>query len=696
MPISLNIEHLEKTLAQWFYLKDQQVKGYWVYAERKDDKYIPTTALSEGDFCVDDVARVILLYSEAYEIMKDEMYLKLALDASKFVLQMQASDGEFYNFAYLDGTINQHGSTSRKSTSWWALRAFWALAKLYNVSKDQNLLEPLQRAFKAILRNPPNYNDQKAIYLLGLCEYAKISSDTVKIIESIAKELQNCIKQSGIFEGFFSWNNQRFAWNGWGNRYAEALIEAYKTTGIESLLQTAVDSLKKQIPLLLGTGFVYSVDKAVKLFPELSYAVESLLVASAKAYHITKEEQLAFLCALTGGWYFGLNRLNQPMVGPKGEGYDGMEYMHINHNAGAESTICAQRSILYLSTLPEFYQRLATESKLVGMNGLMILEAESFDPGVSDVSTIIGDFGAGAAIAFKGKARLRWTNLKLTDPATLAVSGAFKSAKITVIAGNNLSSELIGEGIFEIGKLEPASTLRISLEGEGIIDQLILLPERIGISIELDGKYFTLVYSPQDKLQLKEEAIFVSLKELIVQEIAANYIEHGEYLLLDLNRLFNNDGIGFREKPANFDNLGGVVGSYYPGEFLKEGILMVEQVPFMIKIEGKDNVRMRSQKILFEQPIKVKKIHLLCSANHGDYETAIFVNEQPLKFLVRDWCVGKKPIQFEYRYLATGEKQFINCGIDHITVNVDSIIEEIVFSDSINVHVFAVTLQLCE
>ncbi|MFN3283897.1 MAG: hypothetical protein ACK40Q_06640, partial [Pseudothermotoga sp.] len=100
MSLQMNISHLENVLAQQFYLKGEQVKGYWVYAERKDGKYFPQTALSEGDFCVDDVARVVLLYSEAYEITKDENYLRLAFDAAKFVLKMQAEDGEFYNFAY--------------------------------------------------------------------------------------------------------------------------------------------------------------------------------------------------------------------------------------------------------------------------------------------------------------------------------------------------------------------------------------------------------------------------------------------------------------------------------------------------------------------------------------------------------------------------------------------------------------------
>jgi len=64
--ISFNPSHLE-SLSQKFFLEGQEVKGYWVYAEKRGDKYQVIGAKDEGDFCVDDVARVVLFYSEAYE-----------------------------------------------------------------------------------------------------------------------------------------------------------------------------------------------------------------------------------------------------------------------------------------------------------------------------------------------------------------------------------------------------------------------------------------------------------------------------------------------------------------------------------------------------------------------------------------------------------------------------------------------------
>ncbi|MFN3284612.1 MAG: hypothetical protein ACK40Q_10315, partial [Pseudothermotoga sp.] len=347
---------------------------------------------------------------------------------------------------------------------------------------------------------------------------------------------------------------------------------------------------------------------------ELSYAVESLSVAASKVYHLTGDEEFAYLCALVNGWYFGLNRLGQMMVGPNGEGYDGMEYAHINRNAGAESTICAQRSILYLSTLPKSYQLLATNSKLIGSQGLIILEAESGDPGVSYVSTLTGDFGAGAALAFGGRARLRWNSVDLKAPGSVAISGSFKNAKVTITAGNSVSAEISGDGVFEIGKIEPATTVRIALDGEGVVDQVIFLPETFGISVDFEGTPFTVSYSQSEGLMMGKKISFVSERSMIKEQIVATYNQEGHYLLLNLEQLFNNDGIGTRENRANFDNLGGVLGSYYPAELLEEGVIRVGQIPFRIKLDGKDNVRTNFQKITFEEPLKVRRIHILCAA----------------------------------------------------------------------------------
>ncbi|HOP82729.1 MAG TPA: hypothetical protein PL174_05900, partial [Fervidobacterium sp.] len=57
--IPFNTTHLEE-LSQWFTINGNQVKGYWVYSDNKGDHFQVMPAVNEGDFCVDDVARVVL------------------------------------------------------------------------------------------------------------------------------------------------------------------------------------------------------------------------------------------------------------------------------------------------------------------------------------------------------------------------------------------------------------------------------------------------------------------------------------------------------------------------------------------------------------------------------------------------------------------------------------------------------------
>jgi hypothetical protein len=204
--IVFNNTHLE-SLSQWFQLDGEFVKGYWVYSENKGGVFTNVGALNEGDFCVDDVARVVLLYSEVYEFKKDKEFLNLALDASKFVIKMQASGDEFYNFAYKDGTINKYGITSMKSSGWWTLRTFCGLSKLAQFVPDETIISALEKTFNAIKRNPPTTAGQMSLYIMGLANYYQIyANEGVKNeIKKYADELVNFqIKNFQGLRGFFS------------------------------------------------------------------------------------------------------------------------------------------------------------------------------------------------------------------------------------------------------------------------------------------------------------------------------------------------------------------------------------------------------------------------------------------------------------------------------------------------------------
>ncbi|MCD6103638.1 MAG: hypothetical protein J7J68_06710 [Thermotogaceae bacterium] len=696
--VTFNNSHLEQ-ISEWFQLKGQSVKGYWVYANKVDGSYKTVEAVGEGSFCVDDVARVVLLYSEAYEQTKDESYLKLSEDASLFVRAMQAEDGEFYNFAFADGTVNEYGVTSKKSTSWWALRAFWALSKLASITKDTEIIEAAQKAYRAISQNPPQVGDQLSIYLLALCEYDNVE-DVRSVINQVAQELLQFQKQSGVFKHFFSVYRNRFTWHGWGNRYAEALIEAYKKLGTKEYLDAALKSIKVQSVILCSSGFLYAIENRVQPFPELSYAVEPIVVSCVKAYEETLDDRYALMAAIAGSWYFGGNRLGEKMYGDNGEGYDGLEYMHVNKNAGAESTVCALRSVLYLNKLPRQMRELCFNGPRLATEGLVILEVEGADVGISDVILKVGDYAAGAAYEFHNKARFKWPDFSDEGNYMAMLSGNFSKTKITLRSGDSIiSAQVDGEGVFELGEITLNQKVILTLNGQGVVDQLILMPVCLGISTEFDGGK-SVVYCFKDHeefvqgLNVVETCLFKREEKGTAKTIEISWIQQEKYCLLDIRDLFNCNGIASPADPGNFDNLGGIVGAYLPDDEVTEGIQMVKGIPFDLEISGFDNLRAAGQTLLLPETLNVDKIHLLAAANHGDYDVALLLGDQSEVVTIEDWCKDTKDLSFEYRYTASGLRQYIPCGIEVYSLNVAKTIEKLVLPKNLNVHIFAITLEL--
>ncbi|MEJ5258182.1 MAG: hypothetical protein WHS64_08050 [Fervidobacterium sp.] len=696
--ITFNNTHLER-LGQKFLLEGEEVKGYWVYANNKGDHFEVATAQGEGDTCADDVARVVLLYSEAYEITKDVSYLELAKEASKFVLKMQTSDGEFYNFAWVDGTINKHGITSEKSSSWWALRAFAGLSKLAQFHNEERIMLALRRAYSAIKRKPPIAGDQLSLYVIGLSNYYKLTKD-----ENVKKDLEKYSMELTRYEwtgfsylkGFFSVYQDRFLWNGWGNHYTEALVEAYKVLGDSKLIELAKRSLDNQIPLLLSTGLIYSIGNYVKLYPELAYALECVVVPNVKLFEITGDEKYAYFASLLSSWLFGGNRLGVRMLGESGEGYDGLEYMHYNRNAGAESTICALRSLLYVMKLPEKFQILAENPNILGREGLKVLEAETFDVGISDVRIVTGDYGGGAALKINERARLKKVldNIKPGKYYVL-ISGVFSNNAITISAVNQLKKNISGSGIFEVGEIQIENSLSLSLTNSCSLDQVVLIPEYIGISFKDNETSKSLVYNlAEKKTQITEAVVFEKIEKRVSYEVEVDFSQINEFKALDLKEIFNNDGFGTPQRPGNFDNLGGAIGAYLPESEVNEGITVIKDIPFYIATSGLDNIRCDGQVIKVNGLGNYSTIYILAAANHGDYKTELNMNGQRYEMQVKDWCNEPEGLVLDYRYIASGEKQFIRCGLDLYSVSVQGLdFLEITLPMEMNVHIFAITVK---
>jgi len=337
--------------------------------------------------------------------------------------------------------------------------------------------------------------------------------------------------------------------------------------------------------------------------------------------------------------------------------------------------------------------RLATE-------GLVILEVEGADVGISDVILKVGDYAAGAAYEFHNKARFKWPDFSDEGNYMAMLSGNFSKTKITLRSGDSIiSAQVDGEGVFELGEITLNQKVILTLNGQGVVDQLILMPVCLGISTEFDGGK-SVVYCFKDHeefvqgLNVVETCLFKREEKGTAKTIEISWIQQEKYCLLDIGDLFNCNGIASPADPGNFDNLGGIVGAYLPDDEVTEGIQMVKGIPFDLEISGFDNLRAAGQTLLLPETLNVDKIHLLAAANHGDYDVALLLGDQSEVVTIEDWCKDTKDLSFEYRYTASGLRQYIPCGIEVYSLNVAKTIEKLVLPKNLNVHIFAITLEL--
>ncbi|WP_129409445.1 hypothetical protein [Marinitoga lauensis] len=143
-------------------------------------------------------------------------------------MNMQDTDGDFYNFIFENGEINKYGITSRKSGSWWAARAFWAISNAINIFPDKELNEKLIKSAKkaktVLIKNlDSNYllnkgTDVTSIFLLGLIKYYEYSKNKrdLDYINLLSKAIIKFQINKGPFAGVFNeGNKEQFLWHSW-------------------------------------------------------------------------------------------------------------------------------------------------------------------------------------------------------------------------------------------------------------------------------------------------------------------------------------------------------------------------------------------------------------------------------------------------------------------------------------------------
>ncbi len=721
--VNLNLSHLE-FLRDEFDLNGKKVVGYWVYAEKRGIGYERVGAEGEGITCVDDVARAAILYSELYELEGKNEYASRAKEALEFVISMQDEDGDFYNFLEPGGRINRSGPTSRKSGNWWAVRALWAMAKGARVLKgvypdlSRELVERSKRAVSAIEKYVRNgllhdHTSISSVFVLGLAELYRLTGNAeyLKTLREISREIVKMQVKDGILRGFISDSREEFSWHGWGSRYLEALVEAYRLTGDESLLDSARLYADNVGMFILVLGPVYSIHRGIRLYPQLSYAAECEVSGLVELYKATGDDRYAIMASLTAGFLFKNNVLRQAMMGPNGEGYDGLHSVYINRNAGAESTISALRMIEKVMELKKFED--LVEAERISSWGYEVLEAEKMDTGISDFRLDMSDgLYLLTDTSLRLKKTIRFHDDRITVYAFLKGKG---KVDVKVFASGEKShlvlklSETpkiwrISEKI-DVSSGEGKLVVYFKTSGELGVDQIVIVGERPFIVVKMGDENFEFKGGRLERVVWKESERSVPRMESLVDVKII-----GRFAVLNLTELFNNNGISGERERGNFDNPDGVVGASYSREelkkFLKNGLLKLGDVPFalMERESGEDNIACFGQRMVLKEPLRVQRIYVLGSSDHGNYSSEIVLGtgsgrmEKKLEF--SDWCgepvFGERvAVEMPYRYISNGQKQFIKPKLFVQVLEVGGErIDYVELPVQPTMHIFAITFEI--
>jgi len=387
----VNTAHLDYLYTPVSFPDGTNAAAIYIYADAPN--YVLTPATGEGYVCVDDAARAILVYLRETAFATDTALQSKVSKLVNFVLEMQSSNGYFYNFLLQGSQINTIGPTSINNPEWWSWRALQALTesspliKPFNAAlsaKIDNSVNKLVAAIKIDLVNLPqttsviagitfpdwlpagSATDQSATLILGLIPYCTASGDA--IMTGYIKKLADGIvlMQQGDsanipFGAFLSWQN---TWHAYGSDQAYALLNAGIFLGNSSYTAAALTEIGNFYPWLLQNGLkssfvVAKSGSSLQLSSELSYSqiaygIRPMVFAAIEAYSVTGQNKYADIAGHLAAWFLGANDASQDMYSlATGLGFDGISSpTSVNTNSGGESTIEALLTMERVQAFP--------------------------------------------------------------------------------------------------------------------------------------------------------------------------------------------------------------------------------------------------------------------------------------------------------------------------------------------------------
>lgn len=380
----VNLSHLDYLNVPVTFSTGTTAAGIFIYSEAPD--YHRVGDRDEGFTCVDDVSRAALVYLRSSKFNTDTATQSKLYHLLQFILEMQSSNGYFYNFLFTNNTINTNGGTSTNNANWWSWRALQTLAEAAPLIKNTNTplasqvkgaMDKLIARVKLDLVNLPattklvngitvpqwlpagSGTDQAAVMILGMIGYCNLTDDP--IIKTYIKKLADgiALMQQGDTNSYpygciLSWENE---WHAYGSDQAYALFQAgtflndtqytaKAMLAVGGFLSWLLQNGYKSSFAIVKNGSVYTL-QSEKTYDQIAYGFRPLVFATIEAYKITGQEKYADMAGHLAAWLFGANDAAVNMFDVStGRCFDGINSSsNVNKNSGAESTIEALLTI---------------------------------------------------------------------------------------------------------------------------------------------------------------------------------------------------------------------------------------------------------------------------------------------------------------------------------------------------------------
>jgi uncharacterized protein YyaL (SSP411 family) len=320
-----------------------------------------STPNKDFGYTLDDNARALITCSWLIKQNNTkELGALLALYLA-FVKKCQLANGSFVNYiGFTDkNPTEQNNQEDLEDTQ---TRALWALSEIMNNPiLTKHIRSQAEKMFLLNFKQKIKLNHlrSKALaiksFALALESIPEKKDELSKSIREYADSLLMALKNNSVkswtwFENNLNYNNALLS---------ESLLIAgnalknkeYTDKGLLSLkFLTGKTFSKTYMPI--GHSRWYKNNKGRSSFDQQPEDPASMILALARAYHYTNEEQYKTLAIKCFNWFLGDNSLKQALYDPANGGcYDGLHPDRVNLNQGAESLVSYLMSSSTISQL---------------------------------------------------------------------------------------------------------------------------------------------------------------------------------------------------------------------------------------------------------------------------------------------------------------------------------------------------------